>query len=150
MNLKKMKKIIKLMVFIIVFSFSSITYAADNYMTNIMLGGDSNGAVGGNGIITGTKGNVPKLSLAGLVSWIADILNQLIYVIVGLSLVVFLYGIFRLSFVDGHKPESREQSRKFMVWGIFSLFVMVSVWGLVNILQSTFFGSGGLIIPQLK
>lgn len=94
--------------------------------------------------------NVPKLSIKGLIYWIVGVLNQLVYVIIGVSLVVFLYGILKLSFIDGQKPEAREQSRKFMFWGIVSLFVMVSVWGLVNILQFTFFDKGGLIMPQLK
>lgn len=130
---------------------------------NIMLGGGGdNGASGaglGNGYgsefnrsspFSSDNSGVPKLSLMGLVMWIGTILNQLVYVIMGASLVVFLYGIFKLSFVDGQKPESREQARKFMFWGIVSLFVMVSVWGLVQILHVTLFGPGDLIIPRLK
>ncbi len=97
-----------------------------------------------------SNSSVPKVSLAGLVAWLAGIMNQLIYLILGASLVVFLYGIFKLAFVDGLKPESREQARKFMFWGIVSLFVMVSVWGLVNILKVSLFGNGPLIIPQFK
>jgi len=94
--------------------------------------------------------NVPKLSIAGLVYWLVGILNQLVYVIIGASLVLFLYGVLKLSFIDGQKPEAREQARKFMFWGIVSLFVMVSVWGLVNILNTTFFGGKNLILPQFK
>lgn len=93
---------------------------------------------------------VPKLSLAGIVLWLVSIMNQLVYVIIGAALVMFLYGILKLSFVDGQKPEAREQARKFMFWGIVSLFVMVSVWGLVRIFQFTLFGSGNLILPQFK
>ena len=66
------------------------------------------------------------------------------------ALVLFLFGIVKLAFWDGQKPEAREQARKFMMWGIISLFVMVSVWGLVKILQLSFFGNGNLILPQLK
>ena len=128
---------------------------------NIMLGGGgSNSAVGAglgsnsnlyniNGSINAPAG-APKLSLEGIVLWLVGILNQLVYVIIGASLVMFLYGIFMLSFVNGQKPESREQARKFMFWGIVSLFVIVSVWGLVRVLQMTFFGNGNLILPQLK
>ncbi len=130
---------------------------------NVMLGGGGgNGAAGagqGNGYgsefnrtspFSSNAGGVPKLSLMGLVMWVGSILNQLVYVIMGAALVAFLYGIFKLSFVDGQKPESREQARKFMFWGIVSLFVMVSVWGLVRILHVTLFGPGDLIIPRLK
>lgn len=95
--------------------------------------------------------SVPKLSVAGLVFWLVGILNQLVYVIIGASLVVFLYGILKLSFIDGQKPEAREQARKFMFWGIVSLFVMVSVWGLVKLLQATFFNTNSdLIFPMFK
>jgi hypothetical protein len=130
---------------------------------NIMLGGsDSNSAVGA-GLNQGSNSElyqlpkhtpggsgVPKLSLEGIVLWLVGIMNQLVYVIIGAALVMFLYGILKLSFVDGQKPEAREQARKFMFWGIVSLFVMVSVWGLVRIFQFTLFGSGNLIVPQLK
>ncbi len=132
--------------------------------SNIMMGtgGDGNSALGA-GLNRGEyselnqkpnytprASGVPKLSLEGVVLWLVGIMNQLVYVIIGAALVMFLYGILRLSFVDGQKPEAREQARKFMFWGIVSLFVMVSVWGLVRILQFTLFGSGNLIVPQLK
>ncbi len=98
----------------------------------------------------GTNNSVPKLSLAGVVDWLGGLMEKLVYLIMAASLIMFLYGVFVLSFLNGQKPESREQARKFMFWGIVSLFVMVSVWGLVNVLKTTFFGSGPLIIPQLK
>ena len=81
---------------------------------------------------------VPKLSLAGFVDWTTGLMTNVIYLIISASLVVFLFGVFKLAFVDGQKPEAREQARKFMFWGIVALFVMVSVWGLVNLLRNTF------------
>lgn len=134
---------------------------------NVMMGGggDDNNALGagyGSGNInmnsrnlnansfSSSNSSVPKLSLSGLVAWLASIMNQLVYVIVGAALVAFLFGILKLSFFDGQKPEAREQARKFMFWGIVSLFVMVSVWGLVKLLQVSFFNSGDLIVPRLK
>ena len=139
---------------------SDVSGGADS---NIMLGGSGSNSAVGAGLNRGeyselnkkpnyTPGasGVPKLSLEGVVLWLVGIMNQLVYVIIGAALVMFLYGILRLSFVDGQKPEAREQARKFMFWGIVSLFVMVSVWGLVRILQFTLFGSGNLIVPQLK
>lgn len=129
---------------------------------NIMLGGgdNDNSAVGaGLGPIDSRSElyrtpnynprNVPKTSITGIVYWLVNLMNSLVYLIIGVSLVLFLYGILKLSFIDGQKPEAREQARKFMFWGIVSLFVMVSVWGLVNILKMTFFG-GNLILPQLR
>jgi hypothetical protein len=32
--------------------------------------------------------------------------------------------------------------RQFLVWGVIILFVMVSIWGILNVLQQTLFGTG--------
>ena len=45
----------------------------------------------------------------------------------------------------------RSQGKQFMIWGVVSLAVMISVWGLVHVLSDTFgisFGSG--VLPQTK
>lgn len=133
-----MKKILQKIFLLAVTVDAAVTYAVPNTTSS-----------GYNPAIT-TNTSVTKLSLSGIVAYVAGIMNQLVTIIVGAALVMFLYGILKLSFVDGQKPESREQSRKFMMWGILSLFVMVSVWGLVKILQYTLFGNGNLILPQLK
>lgn len=91
-----------------------------------------------------------KMSIAGLVNWLVGLLNYVVRFIVLLALIAFLYGILKLVFVDASNETERAKARKFMLWGIVSLFVMVSVWGLVNVLKSTVFGEGALIVPQLK
>ncbi len=91
-----------------------------------------------------------KMSIAGLVNWLVGLLNYIVRLIVLLALIAFLYGILKLVFVDASNETERAKARKFMLWGIVSLFVMVSVWGLVNVLKSTVFGEGALIVPQLK
>ncbi len=63
------------------------------------------------------------------------IINPLIPVIMGLALLVFLWGVFKFIRAEG---DEKEQGRKFLIWGIVGLFVMVSIWGLVSILQYTF------------
>lgn len=87
-------------------------------------------------------------SFSSAVSLIYSGINQLLPLIISLTLLVFLWGIFRFV-LGGSSEEQRTEGRKFMLYGIIGLAVMVSVWGLVNILTSTLFG-GGLIIPQLK
>ncbi len=92
----------------------------------------------------------PKGDIPSYITWMIKILNYLIYAMITFALLLFLYGVLKTMFVDGTKEESRKNGRYFMMWGIISLFVMISVWGLVNILKESFFGGGGLIIPQLK
>lgn len=90
----------------------------------------------------------PSLTIAGFIGWIIAIMNYLVWAMIIAALLVFLYGIFMLMFVGGGNEESRSKGRRFMLWGIVSLFVMVSVWGLVNILRTSIFGGGTLIGPQ--
>lgn len=33
--------------------------------------------------------------------------------------------------------------RSYLVWGIIIIFVMVSIWGILQLLQNTLFGNGG-------
>ena len=65
----------------------------------------------------------------------AGIIQALIPIVIGLAVLVFLWGVLKyvLSTSDGGKGEGRT----FMLWGIIALFVMVSVWGLVNILRDS-------------
>jgi hypothetical protein len=92
----------------------------------------------------------PTLSIEGIAGWIVSLMNYLVWAMMTAALLVFLYGIFKLMFYDGTKEESRSQGKKFMFWGIISLFVMVSVWGLVGVLKNSIFGGGALSGPQFK
>ena len=78
---------------------------------------------------------------------IIGLIKSLVPLVVALTLLVFIWGIFQL--VRTNDEDARKEAIAVVTYGIVSLFVMVSVWGLVNILTSTFF-SGGLIVPQLK
>lgn len=67
-----------------------------------------------------------------------DLLNQAIVVVVALALLFFFWGLanFILYASDDKK---REEGKNIMIWGIVALFVMISVWGIVAVLQNTFF-----------
>ncbi len=83
-----------------------------------------------------------------VVHLIAALINQLLPLIISLTILVFLWGIFNFVMSAGSE-DKRIEGRNFMIYGIIGLAVMVSVWGLVNILTGTLFG-GAVIIPQLQ
>lgn len=64
-----------------------------------------------------------------------------VQVLVALALALFIWGgvVFVFSAGDDTK---RKEGQKRMIWGIVGLFVIVSVWGLVQLLQ-IFFGADG-------
>jgi hypothetical protein len=76
--------------------------------------------------------------LTGKVSgWTRD----LIPLIISLGLVYFLWGVF-LYIKAGSDEASKSSSKQIMYNGVIALFVMISVWGLVSLLQTSL-GIGG-------
>lgn len=74
--------------------------------------------------------------LYGLLIFFGKILKLVLSVIISLAVVWFLYNVFRFA-IATDEIKSKE-ARDAMIWGIVAIFVMVSIWGLVAILQSTF------------
>jgi uncharacterized membrane protein YidH (DUF202 family) len=64
------------------------------------------------------------------------ILNQVTVVLVALAVVIFIFGVVRYV-SKGDSEEERKKGRNLMIWGIIAIFVIVSVWGFVNILANT-------------
>jgi hypothetical protein len=75
--------------------------------------------------------------LIGILEQAKDLINRLIPFIIALTLLVFLWGVFKFV-ISGGDSDARKEAQGYMIWGIIALFVMVSVWGLVNILVRTF------------
>lgn len=64
--------------------------------------------------------------------------NVAVPVLFAFAFLVFIFGVFQYFIQGGHDEEKRETGKSLMLWGIIGFFVMVSVWGLVNILRGTF------------
>ncbi len=62
------------------------------------------------------------------------VLNRLIPFAIGLGLVIFLFAIIK--YVTAGGGEDKAKARNLMIFGIISIFVMVSVWGLVGFIQT--------------
>ena len=54
------------------------------------------------------------------------------------AFLLFLWGIVRYFFLNREDPKARAEGVQFMVWGVVGLTVIVSMWGLVRILLTTF------------
>lgn len=65
-----------------------------------------------------------------------DLMNALIPVIIGLAVVFFLWGLLTY-ILKTENQEARKEARNRMFWGIVIIFVMVSIWGFVNLLDNT-------------
>ncbi len=63
--------------------------------------------------------------------------NVLVPVLFAVAFIVFLWGAFKTFILGQGSDESKEAGKSLMLWGIIGFFVMVSIWGLVNILTGT-------------
>ena len=95
----------------------------------------------------GTLGADPKFQ--DLACYITAIINNaIIPLIFALAVVMFVWGVVQYV-INSDEEAKKEKGRQFMLWGLIALTVMVSVWGLVRILGTTF-GIETNFIPQVK
>jgi len=101
------------------------------------------------------NGAVSSCPTAGQINNLTDLVNfgtctlmkAIVPLLVGLAVVGFVYGIIQY-FLNPDNEEKRKQGKSFMLWGLISLFVMVSIWALVGIFTGTFTGKNP-VLPSL-
>lgn len=69
--------------------------------------------------------------------------------LISISVIVFIVGVIKY-IANGDDSGKREEGRDFIIYGLVGLFVIVSVWGLVGVLQGTFGLGNTPFIPQLQ
>jgi len=74
--------------------------------------------------------------LFALILMANSFINTLMPFVISLTVFFFLWGLFNM--VRASDGDAREEARGYVTWGVIALFVMVTVWGLVNILVRSF------------
>lgn len=67
-----------------------------------------------------------------------DVVSAIVPFLVALAVLAILFGLARYAFAAGDE-NAQKQGRQIMVTGVIILFVMVALWGFVNILLQFFF-----------
>ncbi len=97
-----------------------------------------------------TATGISQYNFQCFVGFAASMINQLVFILIGIGLLLFIWGLVRYVSAGGDEDKVKE-AKQFIVFGLIAFFIMLSVWGLTNILVRTFFPSnGGLIIPQFR
>lgn len=79
---------------------------------------------------------ITNISEAG--SFIIDTINNIIVpVLFAVAFIVFIWGAFQTFIMGANDADVKDKGKSLMLWGLIGFFVMVSVWGLVNILTGT-------------
>ena len=83
-----------------------------------------------------------------LISFVGDTLNRVIPIMIALTLIWFFWGLF--NYVKEAGSKSHESGRRTMIAGLLALFVMVSVWGIIRLMQNTLgVSTAPVSIPQV-
>lgn len=77
--------------------------------------------------------NINNISDVG--QYIIYLINSIaVPVVFAIAFIVFIWGVFQYFIRGGHDEEARGMGKDLMLYGLIGFFVMISVWGLVNIL----------------
>ncbi len=74
--------------------------------------------------------------IEALLCKIGGILNTLIPILIVLGVVYFIWGV--ITYMIGNDEEAKKAGRNRVIFGIIGLVVIVGMWGLVNIVTTTF------------
>lgn len=66
----------------------------------------------------------------------SNFLNGIIGLFITLAIVVFFWGLIK--YLWSMDTENAHEGLRIMFWGLISIFVMVSIWGIIKLLQNTF------------
>jgi hypothetical protein len=78
-------------------------------------------------------------TFAELANFIVTILDSAAGLLVLAGIVIYFYGLS--TNILKMKDEGGEKMRSYFVWGIIVIFIMVSIWGILELLQNTLFGA---------
>jgi hypothetical protein len=82
-------------------------------------------------------------AICSVASTVLYLINDVaVPVIFALAFIVFIWGVFKAYILSGGDATAVSDGHRLILWGIIGFVVMISLWGLVNLVASTF-GLGG-------
>lgn len=89
-------------------------------------------------------GGTGGFGISGIAITIINIINgALVPLLFAVSFIMFLYGVAKAYILSPGDEEAVKSGHKIILWGLIGFAVMISVWGLVNVVVNTF----GLATP---
>lgn len=77
-----------------------------------------------------------QANLSTVAALIVKYLNLALYMLMAVAVLMFVFYIIKYFIMPSEK--GREEGGKYLLWSLIGFFVIVSLWGLVNILVNTF------------
>ena len=86
--------------------------------------------------------------LNGTLALFNTLFNNMIALFITLAIVVFFWGLIK--YLWSMEQENAHEGLKIMFWGLIAIFVMVSIWGIIRLIQNTFAVGGTTEITAPK
>ncbi|MFA5744778.1 MAG: hypothetical protein WC887_01030 [Candidatus Paceibacterota bacterium] len=139
-----MKSITRITASLVALLAPALTYAAT------VVGGASNsGGFLGVSWGSGDGGVGCSSTICGIGATILYIINViLVPVLFAVAFIMFLYGVAQAYIFSKGDSAAVAKGHQLILWGIIGFAVMISVWGLVNVVSNTF-GLSGYYAPEL-
>ncbi|MDO8575370.1 MAG: hypothetical protein Q7R78_01570 [bacterium] len=78
-------------------------------------------------------------NLSDVVTFILGYFDKAILLILGLCVVLFVWGVYQYFFVKNESGDGKKgEAGMFVMYGVIGFFIILSFWGLVSILKNTF------------
>jgi hypothetical protein len=74
--------------------------------------------------------------------------KDLIPLLAVIAFLIFILGVARFIRASASDKDFDEK-KKFLIWGVVGMFVLVTVWGIISFLKGEFDFGDGVGIPQL-
>src|SRR4051812_24302644 len=85
-------------------------------------------------------------SITSVTTLVSALINYAIGILIGVAIIAFFVGLIRYLFT-AKAEEGKKGAIKMMVYGILAIAVMLSVYGLVRLLQNTFGVGNNAAVP---
>ena len=73
-----------------------------------------------------------------VISLVITYFNYAVYLIMGLAVVMFVWNILKYFIKGGDDIGAKKEAGQYVLWSVVGFFVILSFWGMVNILTNTF------------
>lgn len=139
--MKSITRVITLSAALLTPAFASAVYTQQQ-TTNFSWGIVSSSGGFNGGVLGGCTGTI-----CGVASTILYLINNVaVPLLFAVSFIVFLYGIASAYILHPGDETAVKTGHKLVLWGIIGFAVMISLWGLVNVVSNTF-GLSGYYAP---
>lgn len=99
-------------------------------------------------VVFGAPANFGEIG--GFISTIMQFINNtLIPLVFALALLMFIWGMFQFFILGGSDEGKQEQGKQLMLYAIAGFVLMVSIWGIVNMLANGLGFSGNDTVQNI-